>query len=90
MSLKKTVQKFKDDQAQASARGFLEDLFEDYYAHRFKVYRMNFVRGIVFGFGSVIGGTVMIAVLLWILSQANDLPFVGRFTQVIQRSIEVK
>jgi hypothetical protein len=88
MALKQTVQKVKDDQAQGAARGFLEDLFDDYYAQRFKVYKMNFVRGIVFGFGSVIGGTLMIAVLLWMLSWFNELPFVGRFTQTIQHSIE--
>jgi hypothetical protein len=82
------VQKFKDDQAQAATRGFLEDLFDDYYKHRYKVYKMNFVRGIVFGFGSVIGGTLMIAVLLWALSFLSEIPFVGRFTQTIQHSIE--
>lgn len=88
MAVKKAVQKLKDDQAQASARGFLEDLFEDYYAQRFKVYKMNFVRGIVFGFGSVIGGTLMIAALLWLLSFFNELPFIGHFTQTIQHSIQ--
>ena len=84
----KRLQKFKDDQAQAATRGFLEDLFEDYYAHRFKVYKMNFVRGVVFGFGSVIGGTLMIALLLWLLSFFSELPFIGHFTQTIQNSIE--
>lgn len=49
---------------------------------------MNFVRGVVFGFGSVIGGTVMIALLLWILTFFNDIPFVGHFTQTVQSSIE--
>ena len=86
--MKQRIQKIKNDQAQAAARGFLEDLFEDYYVHRFKVYKMNFVRGIVFGFGSVIGGTLMIAVLLWLLSFFSELPFIGHFTQTIQNSIE--
>jgi uncharacterized membrane protein YfcA len=88
MAAKKAVQKFKDDQAQGATRGFLEDLFDDYYAQRFKVYKMNFVRGIVFGFGSVIGGTLMVALLLWLLSFTNELPFIGHFTQTIQHSIE--
>jgi hypothetical protein len=88
MAVKKTVQKIKDDQAQAETRGFLENLFDDYYAQRFKVYKMNFVRGIVFGFGSVIGGTLMIALLLWILSVLGDVPLIGDFTQTVQHSIE--
>ncbi len=88
MAVKKAVKKFTDDQAQAATRGFLEDLFDDYYAQRFNVYKMNFVRGIVFGFGSVIGGTLMIALLLWALSLFNELPFVGRFTEQVQYSIQ--
>lgn len=90
MPVKKALKKFKDDQAQAATRGFLEDLFDDYYAQRFKVYKMNFVRGIVFGFGSVLGGTLLIALLLWTLSWFNELPFVGRFTEQVQHSIQTK
>ena len=85
---RKAAQKFKDDQAQAATRGFLEDLFDDYYRQRFKVYKMNFVRGVVFGFGSVIGGTLMIALLLWLLTFFNDIPFIGTFTEKVQHSIE--
>jgi Domain of unknown function (DUF5665) len=88
MAMRKAVEAFKDDQAQAGARGFLEDLFEDYYAQRFKVYKMNFIRGIVFGFGSVIGGTLMVGLLLWLLSFFNELPFIGHFVQSIQHSVE--
>jgi hypothetical protein len=88
MSAKKAVQKFKDDTAQAETRGFLEDLFDDYYRQRYKVYKMNFVRGIVFGFGSVIGGTLMIALLLWLLTFTNDIPFIGDFSEKVQNSIE--
>ncbi len=82
------LHKLASDQAKGSARGLLEELFEDYYRHRFRIYKMNFVRGMVFGFGSVIGGTLMIALLLWVLSFFSELPFVGHFTQTIQHSIE--
>lgn len=82
------VQKIKDEQAQAATRGFLEDLFDDYYRQRYKVYKMNFIRGIVFGFGSVIGGTIVIVVLLWTLSLFNELPFIGPFSQTIQNSLQ--
>lgn len=88
MAIKKAVKKFTDDQAQAESRAFLENLFDDYYAQRFKVYRMNLVRGIVFGFGSVIGGTLMIALLLWVLTLFNSIPFIGDFTEKVQHSIE--
>lgn len=88
MSAKKAIQKFKDDAAQAETRGFLEDLFDDYYRQRYKVYKMNLIRGVFFGFGSVIGGTLMIALLLWLLTFTNDIPFIGDFSQKVQNSIE--
>ena len=88
MPVKKILQKIKNDMAQGATRGFLEDLFDDYYRQRYKVYKMNFVRGIMFGFGSVIGGTLMIALLLWVLTLFNSIPFVGEFTEKVQHSIE--
>jgi hypothetical protein len=88
MSAKKAIQKLKDDAAQAETRGFLEDLFDDYYRQRYKVYKMNLIRGVFFGFGSVIGGTLMIALLLWLLTFTNDIPFIGDFSQKVQNSIE--
>lgn len=90
MGAKKVVQKIKDDQAQAATRGFLEDLFDDYYRQRYKVYWMNLIRGIFFGFGSVIGGTLVIAILLWLMSFTSDIPFVGEFSEKVQNSIEAR
>lgn len=41
---------------------------------------MNFVRGIFFGFGSVLGGTVLITLLAWLLGQfVNVFPPLGDF-----------
>ena len=88
MSAKKVVQKFKDDAAQAETRGFLEDLFDDYYRQRYKVYKMNLIRGIFFGLGSVIGGTLVIALLLWLLTFTQNIPFIGEFSEKVQNSIE--
>lgn len=88
MSYKKTIKSVATNQEKAAQEGFLEDWFHDYYRHRLKVYHMNFIRGIMFGFGSVIGGTVMIALLLWLLTFFNDLPFIGHFTQTVQNSIQ--
>lgn len=66
-------------------RKMFEQLFDDFYANRGKVYRVNFVRGVFFGFGSVLGGTVLVAVLVWILSKLfNWLPFIGDLIKAIQ------
>jgi hypothetical protein len=47
-----------EGEVKGAGRALLEDLFEDYYKHRKRLYFMNLVRGLFFGFGSVIGGTI--------------------------------
>lgn len=69
-------------------RGMIEELFYDMYDSRRRIYLINFFRGIFFGFGSVLGGTVLVALLVWILSQFVDwFPIIGDFIQQITESI---
>lgn len=84
------VQKFKDDNVRGAQYDLLEELFNDIYVHRKRVYLVNFFRGISFGMGSVLGGTVLIAVLIWLLSQFGALvpalsDFIGNIIDTIQR-----
>lgn len=79
----------KDERQQRDAtRGVFEEFFQDYFAHRRKVYWLNFVRGVFFGLGSVLGGTVVIAALLWVLSFLNQVPFLTEVVEKVQNSIE--
>ncbi|HEU5187722.1 MAG TPA: DUF5665 domain-containing protein [Candidatus Saccharimonadales bacterium] len=64
------------------------DFFEDYERRRWSIYRMNFVRGVAFGLGTFIGGSLVIAGLLWFLSLFQDVPFLTDFVETIQNSIE--
>lgn len=69
-------------------RAVLEELFNDIYHHRLRIYRVNFVRGILFGAGSALGGTIVIALIVWILSLFVNIPVVGELFQNAQHSIE--
>jgi hypothetical protein len=88
MGVKKLATAVKDDQLKGAPRAVLEDLFDDFYRHRKQVYWMNFIRGIVFGFGTVIGGTIMVALLLWILSLLNYIPFLEGIVDAAQESLK--
>lgn len=55
-------------------KNILEELFNDFSTSKSRVFWTNFVRGIFFGFGSVLGGTVVIAIVLTILSTLSDIP----------------
>lgn len=63
----KKVHGFKADNERGAREGLIEDLFYDFNRNRAQVYKMNFIRGIFFGFGSVLGGTLLVALLIWIL-----------------------
>ena len=81
---KKAVQKVKKDNEAGARRAILEDLFYDFNSSRKQVFAMNFFRGIFFGLGSVLGGTIVIALIVWILSLLADIPGgLGEFIQYI-------
>lgn len=64
-------------------RQLIEELFYDFNHSKAQVYWMNFTRGIFFGFGTILGGTVVIALLVWLLGQFAGFPFVGEYIRHI-------
>lgn len=77
MSKKGPVSKIARDQRMGARRTIIEEMFNDFYDDRRNIYRMNFFRGIFFGLGSVLGGTVVVALVVWLLSFFVELPFIG-------------
>ena len=66
----------------------LESIFEGGYIDHKRVYRINFVRGLFFGLGSVLGGTIIIAFALWFLSFFTEIPIIGNFVESIRTTVE--
>jgi hypothetical protein len=76
--------KFQRAQIVGAEKTLLEELLQDMYAHRRQIYQINFVRGLFFGLGSVLGGTILIALLVWLLPQLGAIiPFLSDFIQDI-------
>ncbi|MGI9341143.1 MAG: DUF5665 domain-containing protein, partial [Psychrobacter sp.] len=67
-SVKKISKDIKHSQEAAARKTLLEELFNDFNSNRNQVYKINFIRGLTFGLGSVLGGTVVIAILIWMLT----------------------
>lgn len=88
MAKKSSVDKFKHDQAMGARRTVIEELFNDYYDDRRNIYKVNFFRGIFFGLGSVLGATVVVALVVWILSFFVQLPGIGDTIKQAQSSLE--
>jgi hypothetical protein len=87
-AIHKVTQKLKKDNERGARQAILEDLFYDFNRSRAQVYKMNFFRGIFMGVGTVIGGTVVIALLAWMLSFFINIPGIGNQVEQIQQSIQ--
>ena len=80
----KIVETIKSDNERGARRNLIEDLFYDFHRSRRQVYLMNFYRGLFFGLGTIIGGTVVVAVIIWILGQfAGWFPSIGEYINQI-------
>ena len=89
--INRAKQRLSDDNERGSRQAVLEDLFNDFNRNRFEVYKFNFVRGIFFGFGSLLGGTILVALLVWVLNLTGQLipsvaSFIDQILNVMQSS----
>jgi len=80
----KSLKKLADDQNRGAQKNILEELFYDIYPNRWEIYRVNFFRGISFGFGSAIGATVLVVIAVMILNLFVNIPGgIGDFVKSI-------
>ncbi len=84
----KVSNKIKKDHEVGARRQLIEELFYDFHSSRAQVYFMNFTRGLFFGFGTILGGTVLVAILLWVLGQLAFFPYVGEYIQKIIETMQ--
>lgn len=66
----------------------LEILFARGYISRRHLYYENFLRGIFFSIGGIIGATIFIALLVWLLSLFDQVPLIGPFVDKTRQTIE--
>jgi len=69
----KIKRRVRQDNERGAREAVLEDLFNDFNRNRFTIYKFNFFRGIFFGLGSVLGGTLVVALLIGLLNFTGHL-----------------
>lgn len=84
------LEQLKDTSEIGARKNLIEELFYDFHSSRRQVYLMNFVRGLFFGFGSVLGATLVVALVIWLLGQFGDIfpplaDFINNLTDTMQR-----
>lgn len=89
-SLKRVGKKIANDSEAAAKKRMFEELFYDFHRSRSQVYFMNFTRGLFFGFGSVLGATLLVAISVWLLGQFGNIfpplaDFINNLIDAMQR-----
>lgn len=85
---KKTLQKKLTDAERLEFAKQLEYFYEASYADLKKIAAFSFLKGVATGLGVFLGGTLVVALLLWILSGLGSLPFIGDISKAAESSIE--
>lgn len=88
MAAPSPVKKAVRDERINARRALLEELFNDMYDDRRAVYVMNFFRGLFFGLGSVIGGTIVVGLIIWVLSFFVHFPGIGQSVENAQDQLQ--
>jgi hypothetical protein len=65
-------------------------IYETGYLDTKRSLKNSFIKGVVSGLGGVIGATIVVALLLWVLSLFSQVPLVDRFVRPIQNTVETK
>ena len=71
-------------QADQARRALLDDFFDDVYKDRRRIYKLNFIRGIFFGLGTFIGGTIVVALVVGVLSWLGNTFHISPFTDIVK------
>lgn len=86
--VKRVANRVNEDNERGARHDLIEELFYDLHRTRKQVYWMNFIRGIFFGLGSILGGTILVALIIWIISQFANWPGIGDFVQQLLDTLE--
>lgn len=65
----------------------LEDTYMANSEYKSKILWFSFLRGLFYGLGIFIAGTLVIGVLIWVLGLFDDVPLIGPFIEKIVNNL---
>lgn len=73
---------------QKQAKKALEVLFASEYVNKRALYKENFIRGLMFGSGTIIGTAIILTAILWILSLLGHIPFIEPIVNNVEQTLQ--
>lgn len=68
----------------------MESIYESGYIDRNRMYKMSFFKGVAAGLGGVVGATIIVAILLWVLNLFDQVPLIGPFADKLHDTVQIK
>lgn len=68
----------------------LVNIYETGYIDRVSSYKASFMKGIFGGLGGVVGATIVVGLLVWILSLFHNVPLIGRFVENVRQTVNTE
>lgn len=88
MPIKKSLKSKLTDQQRIEFAKQVEYFYDVAHADLKRIAFFSFVKGVATGLGIFLGGTIIAALALWLISQLDRLPFVGDISQATEQSIQ--
>jgi hypothetical protein len=66
----------------------LVDVYETGYITNKRFYKQSFIKGVLVGLGGVIGATVVVTLILWVLTFFNRVPLIDQISQNIHNTLQ--
>lgn len=66
----------------------LEDIYWASQPSRRALYKTSFIKGLIGGFGGVLGATILVAAVLWFMAVFERVPLIGPFVDAVRRTVD--
>lgn len=85
MSESKRIKPLSKREKQLAAEAM--EYFIQYVSSPWRIIWVNFLAGIFRGLGALIGASIVLALLIWVLTLLVDVPLVGEYAKEIKSSV---
>jgi hypothetical protein len=86
----KKRQKPSKQQSYEQIGKMIENIYLSGYIDKNQMYKTSFLKGLVTGLGGVLGATIVVGLLLWVLSFFNRVPLIGPITEQIKETVQTQ